>query len=213
MKMNQKIIVVCKNVSKIITSLLLAFIMCASVPLLSSSDDEREAWNAVTRGLINGGLEFDMMGQRSIDASFGFVSGEDSEKGVHSDVREVSCAPGEQFSRKRKRVEGDERRAKRAPAPDRFTAAHVLPLPDASVDLAPLQPFLLSDQDLDLEPLPYQDVDSVPLSHAFAYSMLARSDSALRETPQHSDSVLRQTPPPFDSDPELDPNLNPVLLP
>src|SRR5271154_6029533 len=140
MEINQKIVMVCKNVSKIITSLLLGFIICASVPLLSSSDDEREAWNAVTRGLIDGELGFDMMEQRSIDASFGFVSGEDSEAGVHSGRTELSCAPGEQFSRKRKRVEGDERRAKRVPAPSRPTAAHVLPLPDSSVDLAPLQP-------------------------------------------------------------------------
>ena len=153
-------------------------------------------------GLIDGGLGFDMMGQRSIDGNYGFVSGEDSEAGLHSGRRELSCAPAEQFSRKRKRVEGDERRAKRVPAPGRFTAAHVLPLPDSPVDLAPLQPFLLSDQDL----------DSVPLSHAFASSTPARSDSALWQTPQHSDSVLRQTPPPFDSDSDLDPELLALFL-
>ena len=63
MKMNQKIVVASKNVSKIITSLLLAFIMCASVPLLCSSDDEREAWDEGIFGLIDGGLGFDMMEQ------------------------------------------------------------------------------------------------------------------------------------------------------
>ena len=132
MEINQKIVVASKNVSKIITSLLLAFIMLASMPLLCSSDDEREARDEGIFGLIDGGLGFDMMEQRSIDGNCGFVSGEDSEAGVHSDVRELSCAPAEQFSRKRKRVEGDERRAKRVPAPDQSTAAHVLSLPDLS---------------------------------------------------------------------------------
>ena len=92
MEINQKIIVASKNASKIITSLLLAFIMCASNPLLCSSDDEREAWNAVMFGLIDGGLGFDMMEQRSIDGNCGFVSGEDSEAGVHSGrKRSIVC--------------------------------------------------------------------------------------------------------------------------